>query len=413
MVSLTPTFLSLRAMGSLHTRARTTGVGRLGDLLVAGQIALATVLLVGAALLGRTMATIEAQDGGIDPDGVYAFRLSLPQAEYADDEGATRVLMTSLRDRVAAVPGIARVSGISTLPFSGSGAQSGMLPADRPNDEPIRTDVAVVFTDYFEVAGARVVEGRTFDERDGPGSPSVVVVDERLAERFWPGESAIGKRMMGWGLLDAEVIGVVGHVKNYGVTRESRAEMFMPHAQRAYINMWMLVETEGSVHSLSSDIRGAVAEVAPDLPVREVTAWSDYVDRTVSDVKVATGLGTALTLFTVFLAILGLRSLVAYRVQSRTKEFGLRMALGSESSRIRHRVLGGTLRLAGLGLIVGLIGAALASRTLQSLLFGVEATDPTSYLIAGVAILLVAVLSGDGPARRAARVDPQVALREE
>lgn len=413
-VAATPVVASLRSLrgNRLTEGLRTTRRGGVRAAIVTFQIAITTVLVVGSVLLGRSLDNIERADGGLDPRGVYTFRVGLPELRY-EAPGAAEAFYGELLTELGAVPGVTSVGGISTLPFSGAGAQSGIEPFEGTADDRVRTDVNVVFDDYFEAAGVELVAGRVFDERDGADAPVAVVVDERFAARFWPDRSPLGERVRGWGFQEAEVVGVVRHVKNYGVTRESREELYVGHRQRPYRNMWVFVRTEARVDGLTEAVRGVVGRIDTEVPIQNVSNMEDVVAGTVTGVTLAAGLGTAFALFTVFIAMIGLRTLIAYGVRLRAREFGIRMALGSERGAVRRAVLGQTLRLAVAGVVVGAAGAVVTSRAVESLVFGVGRLDPTSYLIAAASLVLLALLAGDGPARSASSVDPQEVLRGE
>lgn len=405
----------VRALGASYTSVsgtRVTAPVRAREVLVASQLALATVLVVSAATLGRSMLRIYAEDGGIRPESTSVFRLSLPEAEYPTQE-ETLLFYRELQERLVGLPGVESVGGISTLPFSGAGAQSGILASEFPNAEPVRTDVNVVTVDYFATAGVELKQGRLFNSTDAAGAPVTVVVDERFANRMWPDGDPIGKKVIGWGLSGAEVVGVVGHVKNYGVTRESREELYMPHAQRAYLAMWVLMKSGFGSPPTATAIREVVAQIDPNIPVASVSDLEDIVAGTISATRLATALGLTLAGLIVFLALVGLRSTIAYSVQLRMREFGIRMALGSEAGQIRRGVLKRSLAVAGIGVGLGLLGARMTSTALQGLVFGIEASNLASYLAAAGLIGLIALGAGDGPARRAARCDPSVTLREE
>jgi len=391
--------------------ARSSASGRVREWVVVAQVSVATVLLVGSALLGRSLLAIRAEDGGVRPTGVLAFRLSLPEAEY-EGGGRAEAFYRELRTRLGALPGVTRVGGISTLPFSGSGAQSGILPEEAAGLEPVRTDVSVVLPGGLEALGVELLRGRLPRDADGTDGPVDAVVDERLAERFWPRQDPIGRRLSGWGFEQLRVVGVTGHVKNYGVTRPSREELYVAHDRRPYLAMWVLLRAETPPAALGPAVRGVVEELDPNLPITSVRVFTDVVDGTVAGVRLAVWLGVALALLTVLLAAVGLRGVVAYGVERRAREFGVRLALGDRAGAIRRGVLLSTLRLSTVGLTAGGLLAWYAGTAFETLVFGVTRWDPFSWAAAATVVLAIAVAAGDGPARRAASVDPASALRE-
>lgn len=411
LVATPPLFRALTATRVTPGARRATSPVRTRESLVAGQLALATVLLVVAATLGRSLMQINAVDGGIRPANVVAFRVALPEADYPD-EGEVSAFFAQLQERLEALPGAGSVGGISTLPFSGSGSQSGIRTLSDPAADPLRTDVNVVDGDYFTAAGVELVRGRLLSDADNAEAPPVVVVDETFAARMWPDRDPLGRSITGWGFQSAEVVGVVRHVKNYGVTRPSREELYVSHGQRAYRSMWMLVRGETSAHPAPM-IRAVINDIDPNLPIASFRLMDEVVASTVSEVRLATGLGLALAALVALIAVIGLRSTAAYGVQLRVREFGIRMALGSESGRIRRQVLQRSALVTGAGILVGLGAALITTRVIESLVFGVPRIDPTSFGLAVAVIALVSVAAGDGPARKAAACDPAATLREE
>ncbi|HSM07356.1 MAG TPA: ABC transporter permease [Longimicrobiales bacterium] len=389
------------------------GSGRLRDGLVVAEVGLAVLLLFTGALLGRSFLELAGQDGGLRTEGVATFRLALPEPE--DPVGLPTIQgYGEVEARLRALPGVTAVGGISTLPFSGAGSQSGVGPADAVDDSrEIRTDVNVVTPGYFDAVELPLVRGRTFTDADGPGAPVVVLVDTRFAERVWPGEDPLGKRVRGWGLQEGEVVGVVEHVRNYGVLRESREELYMAHGQRPYIRMSLFVRTEGDPATLSDAVRREVAAVLPDVPVQGYIRFRDVERATLSRPRLAAGLGLALALLAAVLAVSGVYALMAFAVARRTRELGVRMAVGASSAQVRGMVLRRAARRVAVGSLVGIAGALLVAGLLEGLVHGAAPRDPLSLVLAvgflGVAGLTAAAI----PAWRASRVDPARVLRED
>ena len=412
-IGLTP---ALRADASVdRARAATAGpdAGRLRDGLVVAEVGLAVLLLFTGALLGRSFLTLVAEDGGLRTDGVATFRLALPEPD--DPLGLTTIQRYGeVEERLVALPGVTAVGGISTLPFSGAGSQSGIGPAEAVDDESeVRTDVNVVTPGYFDAVELAVVRGRTFTDADGPDAPAVVVVDTRLAERLWPGEDAVGKRVRGWGLQEATVVGVVDHVRNYGVLRESREELYMPHGQRPYIRMWLFVRTEGDPATLADGVRREVSAILPEVPVQSFGRFRDVERGTLSRPRLAAGVGLALALLAALLAVSGVYALMAFAVARRTRELGVRMAVGASSGEVRGLVLRRAAGRVVLGSALGVVGALLAAGLLEGLVHGTAPRDPVSLVLA-VSVLAVAGIGAAAiPAWRASRVDPARVLRED
>jgi predicted permease len=286
-----------------------------------------------------------------------------------------------------------------------------MRPADDPAEEGVRTDVAVVTPRYFEAMGVRLVRGRTFDARDRDGAPNVVVVDERLANRWWPDSDPIGRRISGWGLDGATVVGVVGHVKNYGVTAESRQELFMPHAQRPYFRMRVVVRLRDDMARVLPSLRDIVRRAEPDLPVDEIRTMSDIVAGTISTPRLAAVVGGVFAVLATLLAAVGLYGVVAYAVSLRVREVGTRLALGARPAQVLRLVVRQAMGVAVVGVGLGLVGAWAATRLLAGLLYGVQATDAVSFAVLPLVLLAISAIAGFVPARRAARTSPLEALR--
>lgn len=387
--------------------------GRLRDALVVAEISLAVVLMATGGVLGRSFLALAREDGGLRTEGVATFRLGFPESRYPESP-LTLEAYRRVEEGLRALPGVTAVGGISVLPFSGSGSQSGILPADAPPEvDAVRTDVNVVTRGYFEAAGLPLVQGRTFRPGDGPDAPVAVVVDTRLAQRLWPDDDPIGQRVRGWGLEDAEVVGVVGHVRNYGVLQDSREELYMVHDQRALLRMYLMVRTEGDPGALAAGVRRVVADVDPDVPVAGFTRFAEVEEATLSRPRLAAGLGLALALLAAVLAVSGVYALMAFAVARRTRELGIRMAVGASRTSVRRLVLGrATLHLT-LGGGLGLVGAWFASELLEGMVYGTAPRDPGVAVAAAILLGAAGLLAAAVPARRAARLDPARVLRQE
>lgn len=414
LFGLAPALHALRTRSGtwLRRQGAARETTRLRSGLVVAEIALSAVVLVGAGLLVRSFASLRSTDPGIDAEGAIAFQVRLPDAEYAEGE-PVRAFYGELLDRLEALPGATAAGGISTLPFSGAGSQSTFVPSDRSGVEPLRSDVAVVTPDYFDSFGIAVLSGRAFTDADAANGPPVVVVDERFARRFWPGGDAVGQRISGWGLQDAEIVGVVGHVRNYGTAADSREEVYMPHAQRSYYAMWVTVRVQGGTGGLVPAIRQVVADIDPAIPVESVIAMPELIAARISTPRLTATLGGGFALLALLLAAIGIYGVMAFSVSHRTREIGTRIALGADPG----SVIGGVLRhgaaLTVAGLALGLPAAWMATRVIESQIHGISASDPTTWLLLPVVLLAIALAATLVPARRAARIAPIEALRQE
>jgi putative ABC transport system permease protein len=396
----------------LRERGRSTSAAsaRVRRVLVGGEIALSLALVVGATLLARSFANLTATPGGIDPSGVLTFEVRVPDAAYPTRATIER-FYSDLVDRLGAVPGVAAAGGISTLPFTGGGSQSGIRATGTVEER--RTDVAVVTPGYFRAMGMELVRGRLVTPADDSAAPKVAVVDERFAERFWPNEDPLGKRVEGWGFRELTVVGIVRHVKNYGVGADSREELFVAHAQRPTARMVIAVRSRGDSAALAASVRRVVGALDASLPVYNVRMMSDVVDATVAAPRLSTIVSSTVAILALMLATVGLYGVLAFVVGQRRHEIGVRMALGAAPASVATLIVRQALVVTASGIAVGVVGAVVVGRMVRSQLFGVTATDPVTLIVAAVAFLGVAVVASWVPARRAAGVSPVTALREE
>ena len=377
--------------------------GRVRSFLVGGEIALSLMLVVGATLLGRSFANLRSAPSGIDPRSVLTFELRVPEAVYGQGEPVARFYRT-LIDRVESLPGVTAVGGISTLPFAGGGSQSGTRPVG--TDTERRTDVAVVTPDYFRAMGMELVRGRLFSPMDDSASTKVAVIDEVLARNFWPNADPIGKQLEGWGFRELTVIGVVRHVKNYGVAVESREELFVTHAQRPSQRMIMAVRSGVDPQSLATSVRRIVGELDASLPVYNVRTMNEVVGATVATPRLSAAVSGVVAGLALLLATVGLYGVLAFTVGQRRHEIGVRMALGAAPRMVAGLVVTQALIVAIGGIAAGVAGAVVVVRLVRTQLFGVSAMDLTTFIA-------VTILASWIPARRAAGVSPVTALRDE
>jgi putative ABC transport system permease protein len=395
--------------GPAHHRVRSA--------LVVGEVSLALLLLVGAGLLLRSFFRVIAADPGFRPEGVLTASLPLPDTRFPED-AQRAAFVGRLLETLRALPGVEAASG--TLPLLG-GWQNSFNVEGRPEPPPGQrpsADIARVAGDYFRAMGVRVLEGRAFEERDNADAPPVCIVDETFAKAHFPGESPLGKRVKFGGHSDTdmpwmEVIGVVAHVKNYGVDEDSRVELYLPYLQSPIGSFTVVVRSHGDPASLASGLRGAVSAVDPDVPVYAVRTLEDLVSERNAQRRLAVVLLSIFAAIALALAAIGIYGVMSYAVAQRTQEIGIRLALGAHRRDILSMVLRHGLGLALAGVAVGLLTAFGLARLVASLLFRVSATDPPTFSLVPLLLIAVAMLACYLPARRATRVDPLVSLRYE
>ena len=370
---------------------------------------------MGAGLLLRSFFRVLGADPGVRAEGVLSAAVPLPQGRFAE-HGQRANLVRQVLDHARSLPGVEAAA--VALPLLG-GWQSSFNVEGRPEPPPGQrpsADVTRISPDYFAAMGIPVEEGRVFDERDKDGAPSVCVIDESFARTHWPGESAIGRRVKFGRLEDAkspwlEVVGVVGHVKNYGVDEPSRVEIYLPFLQDSVSSFSLLLRTKGDPASLAAPLRAAVRQADPELPTYAVRTLEEILAERTAQRRLAALLISVFASLALVLAAIGIYGVMSYTVSQRTQEIGVRMALGAERTTILGMVLRQGTSLALLGVGIGLLVAFAIGRVIASMLFETSPGDPPTFSLVPVVLFGVAALACYLPARRATRVDPMVALR--
>ncbi|MEO7274873.1 MAG: ABC transporter permease [Vicinamibacterales bacterium] len=401
-------------LDALHTRGYWSR-----RMLVVAELALAVVLLVGAGLLIRSFDRLQEVSPGFDANQVLTLELTLSGRKYADANAVSEGYRL-LNERLGALPGVASVGGVSALPLSRMMSWGPISVEGRTLAGGfVNADQRIVAGAYFEAMRIPSIEGRRFTREDTRATPRVVIVDRRLAEQMWPGESAIGKRIRIGG-MDARpdvpwltVVGVVGRIKQDALDADSRMAIYFPHAQSPTRAMNLVVRSPESAVALASSVRGTVAAFDPDLPIYRVQTMRARVDASLAERRFSMLLLTVFAAVALGLAMVGTYGVMAYAVSQGARELGIRVALGATPRAILGLMVGQGLTMAVAGVGVGLVGALSATRLLRGLLFEIAAWDPATYVTIAAILGVVSLAASLAPARRAARTDPLSALKGE
>ncbi len=396
---------------------------RLRNFLVISEVALALMLLVGAGLLIKSFYLLQRVDPGIDPNHVLTMRVALPASKYSQRERMV-AFYRELVQRVEALPGALSAGVVSWLPVSGQRMTTRLAIEGRPaptSGEELATDYRVISPDYFRAVGAFLIKGRGLNERDSEQAPAVVVINEAMANRYWPREDPLGRRVsieMGetGQPVSCEVVGVIGDIKEFGLAAPSAPVIYGSHLQR----LWAGVETRELVVRTASDplnlvaaIRNEARAMDKEVPVYNVSAMDEILSGATAQPRFSLILLGLFAAVAFALAIAGLYAVMAYSVSQRTHEIGIRMALGAQGRDVVKLLLRQGLTPLLIGVAAGLAGAIAATRVMRTLLFEVSVTDPLIFASVPLLLAVVALLACWIPARRATKVDPLVALRRE
>lgn len=412
---------ALKSGGAAVTADRAGG--RTRSALVVAEMALAVLLLVGAGLLLTSFVELQRVDPGFNPRGVLTFNMPLPNARYPEPRQA-RAFFADLDQRIEALPGVESAAGVFGLPLSGFNytisveKQDGGPAYTNPGEERY-TQVRIITPDYFSTMEIPLLAGRALQESDRAGTQPVVVVNESAAKLLWPDDDPLGHtfelgtRLGGGARVGGMVVGVVADIRHHGPGEESQPEVFAAHSQFPVDFMSITVRTSVPPESLVGPIREQLHMIDTELPMDQVRTMEQRVAESVAQPRFYMLLLSVFAASALFLAAIGIYGVMAYAVRNRVNEIGVRRALGARTGEVLRMVVGRAMALAMGGLAAGLLAAFALTRVLSGLLYGVSPTDPLTF--AGVAVLLgsVALLASFLPARRAAQVDPVVALREE
>jgi predicted permease len=409
--------LTTSARGRFRRRfARPSHIGPRGRL-VAGQVALSLILLVSAGLLLQSLARLYRVDPGFRPDHVLTMSVSLAPAQY-DTETKRASFYTQLVERVEAMPGVDHASLTLTLPttgWAGSPIQITGRPELPLNQRPIAI-IQQISPDYFGTLQIPLNRGRAFTTGDNAGTPGVVIINEGLARRFWPeyprGENPIGQQLfVGSSRQPLEIVGIAADVHQGGLEDEPRPGVYLANEQQPPQAAILVVRTKTDPATFADAVRRQVLALDRNQPISDVKTLSAVLDASENQRRLIFALLGAFSIAATLLAVLGLYSVISYSVVERTREIAIRQALGAQRGSILALVLRQGLAVALTGIVVGTTGAAVLTRLLNSMLFGVKALDPVTFMLAAALFLIVALAASYIPARRAAAVEPMAALR--
>jgi putative ABC transport system permease protein len=416
--------LRLNLSDTLKDAARGSSDGRGNSarrLLVISEFALSLVLLIGAGLLIRSFIALQRVQPGYNAQNIVSFGVSIPGKRYPKNEDVSR-FVHELELKMGALPGVQSVGSIFQLPFTGSGAQMPYAYNAETSQkwESLSADWRPITPGFFPTVGARFLAGRNFTDGDDANHPIVVIVDDMLARRAWPGESAIGKKLEIESLsrkdnprMFAIVVGVVAHLRVHDLTRDVREQIYIPHVQEPFGQVGVVLKTPGDPSGVMKQVEQQVRTLDPSIAIRNLQPLESYIDDARAPMRFNLILIAIFGIVALTLASVGLYSVMAYSVTQRSHELGIRIAVGASPRDILRLVLGQGIRLTLFGAAFGLLASLLVTRALASLLFGVSATDPITFIAVPIVLALVAMLACYLPARRAMRVDPIIALRYE
>jgi predicted permease len=396
---------------------------RLRSLLIISEIALALMLVTSAGLLIKSFWRLQHVDPGFDAEQLLSFQLSPPDfAEDVSNDAAARArtYYRQVLDRLKSLPDVQLVGGIHLLPMGDSNWDPGLRIEDRPlppGSSQGTVNWRLVTPDYFRTIKIPLLSGRSFNESDNESGEKVAIINATLARKYWPDADPIGKRI-GSGFEGkgnwTTVVGVVGDIKQHGLGSETRPEMYRPYFQHTSLPpMTLMVRSTSAPAALAASIRSAVWSVDKNVPITDLQPMTDVVARSISQPRSTMLMLSIFAGIGLTLGIIGIYGVISYSVAQRTQEIGVRMALGARTLDILQLVVGQGLKLTLIGVAAGVAGALAVTRLMSSLLFGVSATDPATFLIIAGLLTAVALLACYLPARRATRISPVTALRYE
>ena len=398
-----------QSAGGLHPKRH-----RLRGLLVVSELALSLMLVIGAGLLVRSFVRLQRVPPGFTAGHVLTMQVAASDPKYHEDKAVARFYQ-EFESRIARLPGVKAEGVVSVLPLTGS-VGWGHIDVEgyaSPPGQELQVDLRQASTDYFRAMEIPLLKGRYFSEHDTADMPQVVIVEEKFAQRFWPRGDAVGKHLWFNPKQPFTIVGVVGTVKQYGLDTDGKIATYFPQQQQPGNGMFLVVRTSSDAAALSGAVVREIHSVDPAVAVYGIRTMQDRLYESLARQRFASTLLGAFAAFALLLAAVGIYGVMSYLVTQRTHDIGLRVALGAQPGNIVGLVVRQGMELAAIGILAGLAGAAALTRVMASLLFGVSATDAVTFGAVAVLLAAVAFAATVIPARRATRVDPMVALREE
>jgi putative ABC transport system permease protein len=403
---------ALKAEG--RTSSPSHGRTRVWNFLVAGEIALASMLLIGAGLSMKSFVNLQRVNPGIRPDHVLTFRMRLPTDNLYKSDREQAEFYRRVMDKVEQLPGIQSAGLTDVLPLGQQNDREYFTIENRPlpAGQSLVADFRRVSPRYFHTMGVPLLEGRLLSDRDDAAAPLVILIDETLARQYFPDENPLGRRMKLWGEF-RQVVGIVGPVHHYGLEKAAEPTIYAPYEQMPNKAMALAVRTTMDTEAMVKAVKRAVWSVDRGQPVFQIRSMADYLSLADTAPRISLFLLAVFAAISMLLAALGIHGVVSYGVAERTREFGLRMALGSTPWELKLLVVRNGIQPALMGLVAGMAGAAVLASGLRALLYGVAPLDPAVMIGVAALLLAVALMANYFPARRATRIDPLTALHHD
>ena len=377
---------------------------------------LPALFAIAAGLLIRSFGKLLRSELGFESRNLLTLEYRLPRAKYKEADAPWNFHRQVL-DRVQQIPGVKSVALIRSLPFSGNGATTGIALLDRaapPAGRAPQVDFNIATASYFDTAQIPLMQGRLFGNEDRADTPMAFLINQTMARRFWPGQDPMGKQIK---ILEdgtsGTVVGVIGDTKQYRLNDEATPQLYGAYSQQPIYFATLVARTTVEPMSVSESVRQAIWRVDPDQPMWKIRSVQWLVERSVADRKFLVALMLVFAALALALTVIGLYGVISYLVNQRTQEIGIRMALGAQVHHIMQLILKHGVVLVALGVVIGLIAAVVLTRLMAHLLYGVTATDPVTFSAIALLLTFVALVACYLPARRAAHVDPIIALRSE